>query len=461
MHNEWFRALPSIDEVQKHENYEVLKSEGLDEVRLTNWLREEVERMRNHIRTGKFSVQPEKQALIDDILHRLTARVLTWQKPRLEQVINATGTVLHTNLGRARLSDEAAEAAKEAGRRYSTIEYNKETGERGSRQKVVEDRLTTLTGAESAMVVNNNAAAVYFVLQAFASGRKVIVSRGELVEIGGSFRVSSIMEESGAQLVEVGTTNKTHLYDYERALNEETAMVMKVHTSNFYMQGFTQSVSSETIQEMNGREDILLFEDLGSGVMYDFSKEHIGQEPTVQQAVKSGADLITFSGDKLLGGPQAGIIAGKKSLIDQLKKHQLARVLRVDKMTFAALDETLKAYISEETAKALPAVRDVIEPADVVYERALLLADKLQAKHYKTEVYPVKSQVGGGTMPEVELNSFGVCVAKESVTAAELERTIRLQSDPAVIARIQDGWVCLDLRTIALDEIEDAAAAFP
>ena len=287
----------------------------------------------------------------------------------------------------------------ETAQNYSNLEYKLQEGERGSRHSHVEALVKEITGAEAAMVVNNNAAAVYLVLRALAENKEVIVSRGQLVEIGGSFRISSIMEESGAKLVEIGTTNKTHLYDYENALHPETAIIMKVHTSNFKVIGFTKSVETEALIGLTqSSENVIFYEDLGSGALFDFRKHGIGDEPVVREVIEMGADIVTFSGDKLLGGPQAGIIAGKKKIIDWLKKHQLARVVRVDKMTLAALEGTLIDYArGENSIQNIPTIRDLLVSIDVIDERSKRFVTNLlqDSDHFKQEFSRVQVKLAG------------------------------------------------------------------
>ncbi|MGB8001305.1 MAG: L-seryl-tRNA(Sec) selenium transferase, partial [Anaerobacillus sp.] len=367
-------------------------------------------------------------------------------------LVNATGVVLHTNLGRARLSEAALSHMMAVARSYSTLEYNLEKGERGSRHSIAEKWICEATGAEAAMVVNNNAAAVFLVLSALAKEKEVVVSRGELVEIGGSFRVSSIMEESGAMLKEIGTTNKTHSSDYEQAITEETAMVMKVHRSNFAMVGFTSEVEREEISAIAKDNDVIFYEDLGSGALYDYRKQGIGEEPTVQETLEAGADLVSFSGDKLLGGPQAGMIAGRQDLIDRLKKNQLARVLRVDKVTLAALEATLRQHILEGSTD-IPAIRDITKKAEEIMTRAIDLQNKLLLNKacYDTEVISGTSQVGGGTMPAVELETFLLSIRSKRFSASELEQRLRNRNIP-VIVRIKEERLLIDLRTVSEDE---------
>ena len=341
---------------------------------------------------------------------------------------------------------------------YSNLEYNLERGVRGSRHSHVEELVKRLTGAEAAMVVNNNAAAVYIILRALASNKEVIVSRGQLVEIGGSFRISSIMEESGATLVEVGTTNKTHLYDYERALSEDTRMILKVHTSNFKVVGFTESVETEELAQLASlHEQVILYEDLGSGVLYDYRKHGIGNEPVVNEVLKMGADIVSFSGDKLLGGPQAGIIAGKKHLIEKLKKHQLARVLRVDKMTLAALEATLMQYSKgKDELMKIPVVADLLATADEIKQRTTRFLEELKKMtgSYEISIKPDISQVGGGTMPDVELPTYVASLQHKQLSASTVEHLLRTKHSPSIVVRIQKDVIQIDLRTVSKEEEE-------
>jgi L-seryl-tRNA(Ser) seleniumtransferase len=306
------------------------------------------------------------------------------------------------------------------------------------------------------MVVNNNASAVYLVLRALATNKEVIVSRGQLVEIGGSFRISSIMEESGAKLIEVGTTNKTHLYDYEKAVSPETAIVMKVHTSNFKVIGFTKSVETAELVDLTKQlESVIFYEDLGSGALYDFRKHGIGEEPVVKEVIELGADVVSFSGDKLLGGPQAGIIAGKKEIIDRLKKHQLARVVRVDKMTLAALEGTLIDYARGDKGLVnIPTVRDLLVPIEELDVRLQSFVTNLLQKtgKYVTKITEGTSQVGGGTMPDVELPTIIVALKHRTLTAEQLGRKLRTEVKPAIVGRIQKEEFIIDLRTVTPEE---------
>ncbi|WP_059170641.1 L-seryl-tRNA(Sec) selenium transferase [Bacillus sp. FJAT-27445] len=452
------RSIPPVHEIQQDSRfYSLLEATALDSSQLINHVRSVIDEIRESILSGSWNgPNPGTTAFNDDFFVRLEAKVKRDYSYTIKKVINATGTILHTNLGRARLSEEAIRHAAEAAGNYSNLEYKLDEGKRGSRHSHIENLLKELTGAEAAMVVNNNAAAVYLILRALAQNREVIVSRGQLVEIGGSFRISSIMEESGAKLVEIGTTNKTHLYDYEKALSDNTAMIMKVHTSNFKTIGFTKTV--ETL-ELSGlaalHEDIIYYEDLGSGALYDFRKHGIGDEPHVKEVIEMGADIVSFSGDKLLGGPQAGIIAGRKHLIDQLKKHQLARVVRVDKMTLGALEATLLDYAKgEKGIMSIPTIANLLAGAEELKERSEAFIRILIAKthQYTAKAVGATSQVGGGTMPDVSLPSYAVALSHKSLTAEQLGTKLRTEALEPIVVRIQNEEVLLDLRTVTPHE---------
>lgn len=454
------RSIPPVHELQNHQRFRaILEENHMDFTQLTKYLKEVIDNIRTSIINGTWAGGiPGSNLFFEDLFHLLEEQIKSHFSYTLERVINATGTILHTNLGRARLSEKAINHVIETAKNYSNLEYRLKEGERGSRHSHVEDLLKTITGAEAAMVVNNNAAAVYLVLRTLAENKEVIVSRGQLVEIGGSFRISSIMEESGAKLVEVGTTNKTHLYDYKIAVTPETSMIMKVHTSNFKVVGFTESVGTEELAHLkNELHDVILYEDLGSGALFDFNAYGIGEEPVVKEVIEMGADIVTFSGDKLLGGPQAGIIAGKKSMIDQLKKHQLARVVRVDKMTLAALEGTLMDYAKGgDELKNIPVIRDLLVSIDELSRRAGVFVSNLlkETSQYEAKIVPSVSQVGGGTMPDVEIPSMVITLKHCSLTAEQLSRILRTKKKPAIITRIQKDELIIDLRTVSPEEEE-------
>ncbi|MDP4551315.1 L-seryl-tRNA(Sec) selenium transferase [Alkalihalobacillus macyae] len=446
------RELPPVHLVQEELVEKGIATE-LPQSLVKEMIQQEVNEIRHQLLNNSYNgTAQSREEFLNKIIHTIHLKSQQSGTLNLKSVINATGVVLHTNLGRARLSEAALEHMVEVARSYSTLEYNLEKGERGSRHSITEEWICKLTGAEAAMVVNNNAAAVFLILSALANEKEVIVSRGELVEIGGSFRVSSIMEESGAKLTEVGTTNKTHPYDYENGITDETAMLMKVHRSNFALIGFTAEVERSKLANIARTNNVIFYEDLGSGALFDYRKALIGDEPTVQETLESGADLVSFSGDKLLGGPQAGMIAGKKDLIDQLKKHQLARVLRVDKFTLAALEATLKQHLFNET-DSIPAIRDITKGMHEIKSRAESFEEKLQlnTSSYVTEIVQGTSQVGGGTMPAVELPTYILSIASSSFSVNELEERLRTHTSP-VITRINGDRILMDFRTVTESE---------
>ncbi|MDN3015950.1 L-seryl-tRNA(Sec) selenium transferase [Paenibacillus sp. BSR1-1] len=455
---EWLRSIPPVHEFQNHNRFlSLLEVSRLDFVQLSKQMKEVLDDIRSSILNEHWQkANPGTMEFINEVFDLLEKRLKSHFSLTLENVINATGTILHTNLGRARLSESAIQHVVETARNYSNLEYKLVEGERGSRHSHVEALIQDITGAEAAMVVNNNAAAVYLVLRAFAEKKEVIVSRGQLVEIGGSFRISSIMEESGANLIEVGTTNKTHLYDYEKAITPETAIVMKVHTSNFKVVGFTKSVETKELVDFTKKLDhVIFYEDLGSGALFDFRKHGIGDEPVVKEVIEMGADVVTFSGDKLLGGPQAGIIAGKKEIIDRLKKHQLARVLRVDKMTLAALEGTLIDYARGEKAMHnIPVIRDLLVPLNELDGRCHGFVTNLlqRTNEYETKIFQDTSQVGGGTMPDVTLPTMVIALKHNIMSAEQLGRKLRTETRPAIIGRIQKDEFLIDLRTVTAEE---------
>lgn len=453
------RNIPPVHELQKEERFkELMNQNGIDFIHMTNIMKDVITDIRQEILNGQWKGdEPVTETFMDALFTRAEAAVRKRYSYTLKRVINATGTILHTNLGRSRLSERAAAHILETSMNYSNLEYKLAEGERGSRHSHVEGLLKELTGAEAAMVVNNNAAAVYLVLKALAADKEVIVSRGQLVEIGGSFRISSIMEESGAKLAEVGTTNKTHLYDYESAINEETAMILKVHTSNFKVVGFTRTVETKELAILAKDKNVIFYEDLGSGALFDFKSRGIGDEPVVSDVLKMGADIVSFSGDKLLGGPQAGIIAGKKELIHALKKHQLARVLRVDKMTLAALEGTLLDYLKGgEGLKNIPVIRDMLTTREELRIRTERFLHKLESvsDQYFFSMKESTGQVGGGTMPDVKLPSWVAVLKHKHQSAEHVGRQLRILFSPSIIVRIHKEEIIFDLRTVTDEEEE-------
>jgi L-seryl-tRNA(Ser) seleniumtransferase len=393
-----------------------------------------LERAREEIRAGRDPGDPVLLAL---------AELGSARRPRLRRVLNATGVLVHTNLGRAPLAPAALERIQEVGAGYSTLEYDVEAGGRGSRQEHLAGLLQRLTGAEAALVVNNNAAAVLLALAALAEGREVLVSRGELIEIGDGFRIPDVLARSGARLVEVGTTNRTRAADYERAIGPETAVLLRVHQSNFRVVGFAEQPRLEELAALARQHELPLVDDLGSGALLD-----LGDEPTAQASLAAGADLVCFSGDKVLGGPQAGIVVGRADLVERLRRHPLQRALRADKLTLAALEGTLALYLDPGRARAqIPVLRMLDEPAESVRVRAERLAGLVGG-----EVEETIARVGGGALPLVELASFA-CAVEE-----ELAQALRA-GNPPVIALVRDGRTQLDCRTLSDGDVDEVAAA--
>ena len=375
----------------------------------------------------------------------------------LQPLINATGIVIHTNLGRSILSEKILENVKKVSESYSNLEYNLEEGKRGKRYAHITGLLREITGAESALIVNNNAAAVFLSLSTLAKGKEVIVSRGELVEIGGSFRVPDVMASSGAILREVGATNKTHLKDYKNAINENTALILKVHQSNFRITGFTEDVPIEELKKLSEKHNIPLMYDLGSGCMIDLRPYGIHSEPSVQEIMKSGVDIITFSGDKLLGGPQGGVIVGRKELIERMQKNPLTRAVRIDKLTLAAFEAVLMEYVDlEKAVENIPTLNMLLQKPETIKERAKKIASgiKRHVKNAEVEVVSDKSKAGGGSLPEMEFPTYAVSIKPENISVNELEERLR-KGTPPIVARIKDDALLLDARTIRNEEIDE------
>jgi L-seryl-tRNA(Ser) seleniumtransferase len=397
--------------------------------------------------------------MIDAVKHAVRKAM----RPNLRPTINATGVVVHTNLGRSLLAAEAVENLVTIASRYSNLEYDLSAGKRGSRYSSVEDLICEISGAEAAMVVNNNAAAVLLCLETIARNKEVIVSRGELVEIGGSFRVPDVMTKSGSILKEVGTTNRTHLKDYQNAIVPNTGLLLKVHTSNYSVVGFTAEVSLRQLVDLGADHQLPVMEDLGSGTFIDFSKYGLVKEPTVQESVSAGADVITFSGDKLLGGPQAGLIVGKKKIVDQIKKNPLTRALRIDKLTLAALESTLRLYRDEQkAARIIPTLRMIMVPLQEVQKRARRLADALENMgdaRMHIQLIERSSKTGGGALPLMELPSLCVGIQIKGISPNTLEKRMR-NNEPPIIGRIESDLFVMDPRTIQEDELSLIETAF-
>jgi L-seryl-tRNA(Ser) seleniumtransferase len=384
------------------------------------------------------------------------------QSLNLRTTVNATGIVIHTNLGRSLLAESAIEHLCAVGRRYSNLEFDLDKGRRGSRYTNVEDLICEISGTESAIVVNNNAGAVLLSLETMAACKKVIVSRGELVEIGGSFRIPDVMTKSRGILCEVGTTNRTHLRDYENAVDEQTALLLKVHKSNYSVVGFSAEVSLKDLVALGQKHKIPVMEDLGSGTFIDFSHYGLLKEPTVQESVSAGVDIITFSGDKLLGGPQAGLVVGKKACIDRIKKNPITRALRIDKLTLAALESTLRLYRDEEKAvQAIPTLRMMLQPIATLEEKAARLKKMLESagrSRLTVASLDLVSRPGGGSLPLLELPSKGLGIRIDGLSSNAIEKSLRLSSPP-IIGRIEDDMVVMDMRTLQDDELETIRSA--
>jgi len=456
MSDNLFRYIPKVDELLIDTDIKMVLQDVPRKTVLDS-IREELDMFRDDIKENKLN-EDEVKKRRDKIINSILCRIKKKNTYALKRVINGTGIVIHTNIGRSLISKEVMENVVEIATNYSNLEYDVSTGERGSRYSHLKDIITEITGAEDAMVVNNNAAAVMLVLSTMAKGKEVIVSRGELIEIGGSFRIPDVMEESGAILKEVGTTNKTHLKDYENAINENTAGLLKVHTSNYRILGFTSSVSSEELYPLKIKYNLPIIEDLGSGVLIDLSKFGLEYEPTVQDSVKKGVDIVTFSGDKLLGGPQAGIIVGKKEYIDRMKKNPLTRAFRVDKFTISALEATFRLYLDEKIAvEKIPTLRMLSMTAKELEERAKKLYDKI-AKTVDNGICNIEivdsfSEVGGGSLPLEKIPTKCIRISLKEYSITDFERALREFRIP-IIARVYKNSLYLDIRTIQLEEYD-------
>lgn len=398
-----------------------------------------------------------------NLLTRVARRVSELQAPNLKRTVNATGVVVHTNLGRSLLAREAIDHVMDMATHYSNLEFNLAIGRRGSRYSAIEDLLCELTGAEAAMAVNNNAGAVLLSLDTLARGKEVVISRGELVEIGGSFRIPDVMAKSGAILKEVGTTNRTHPRDYENAITTETGLLLKVHSSNFSIVGFTAAVGLDQMVALGRQFNLPVMEDLGSGNLIDLTRYGLDAEPTVQASVSAGMDVVTFSGDKLLGGPQAGLIVGKQAIMERIKANPLTRALRIDKMTLAALEATLRLYRDEPTAiRKIPTLRMLLDQRPEIERRARQLAQglkPLESAGLAVDLYDMPSRAGGGALPLLALASCCVGVAMAGRSANAIENDMR-RHRPPIIGRIENDRFIMDPRTIQEDEIEIIVKAF-
>jgi len=455
---ERLRALPGVDRVLQDDL--IVKLAGdFPQTLITEAIQQVVDDLRQQLldqdaKVADEQLQTENVAAAAAELCRRSAR------PSLRPVINATGTLLHTNLGRAPLAEQALQAICDTARGYSNLELTLESGKRGHRFDHVEALLCRLTGAEAALVVNNNAGAVLLALTALGKGREAIVSRGELVEIGGAFRIPDVMEAGGLRLKEVGSTNRTHLRDYQNAISEETVMLVKAHTSNYRIVGFTSDVPAKELVSLAREHNLIVLEDLGSGMLFDLSGYGLPQEPTVTETVEAGVDVITFSGDKLLGGPQAGIIVGNKDLLAKIKHHPLARALRIDKLTLAALETTLRLYLDRKDAiRNVPLLRMLDAEATGSEKRCKKLLKSLQGKvAAQLEMIADFARVGGGAMPLAELADHSLAIKPDTLSLEQLAYRLRTCPTP-VMGRLQDERFLINLRAVRDDQMVDLTAA--
>ncbi|MFP4498358.1 MAG: L-seryl-tRNA(Sec) selenium transferase [Vulcanimicrobiota bacterium] len=449
--NSLLRVLPSVDEVM-HEKIIEDFAPDIPREYLVEAVRKAIEEKRNTLMHGN---EIDSDDIKNDILNSVFFYLEQASRTSLKRIINGAGIIIHTNIGRAVLSKNAVGNAVKAARGYTNLEFDLETGKRGKRMMHLKKYLAELTGAEDSLVVNNNAAAVMLVLDTYAKGREVIVSRGELIELGGSFRLPDVLKKSGAILKEVGCTNKTHLRDYEEAINENTAMILKTHMSNYAIQGFTKEVSGEELIKLGKKYNVMVVEDLGSGLMVDLSRYGLSGEATVRQVVDAGLDLVTMSGDKLLGGPQAGIIVGKTEYVSALAKNPLTRALRLDKMTIAALEGTLSLYKDYELMeKEIPFFQMLSLTKEEIRKRGENIINRVFDKTGRKscfEIIPGGSRTGGGAFPVIDIPTWLIAIDLPGKTAEEL-RCDFLKTDPPVLTFRNQGKICIDLRTVFPDE---------
>ncbi|WP_321372338.1 L-seryl-tRNA(Sec) selenium transferase [uncultured Desulfuromusa sp.] len=446
------RTIPAIDRVLREKSMLALAQQLPQEI-LSHAVQKLIASLRQEILTTEENISPER-LLPTAIATVAAAHCREFLQPSLRKVINATGTLLHTNLGRAPLSPQSLRAINDVAAGYSNLEFELDSGCRGQRFSHVERLLKQLTGAEAAFVVNNNSGAVLLALTALGKGREAVVSRGELVEIGGAFRIPEVMEAGGVILREVGSSNRTHLRDYQQAISENTAILLKVHTSNYRIVGFTKEVPARELLPVAREHDLILMEDLGSGLLLDLSGYGLEREPTVPEVVKAGVDVITFSGDKLLGGPQAGLIVGRADLIKKIRKHPLARALRIDKLTLAALESTLRLYLQPEQAlQELPVLQMFSADPELQKQRCQHLYEQLSAEALDAEIALVEdiSRVGGGAMPLTELSDWAVEINPLVKRTADLAKQLRTFS-PAVVTRVQNDRLLVNLRAVFATE---------
>ncbi|HEX5414827.1 MAG TPA: L-seryl-tRNA(Sec) selenium transferase [Chloroflexota bacterium] len=437
MRTDEFRRLPSVDRLLQAP---ALADSALPRALLVDAARAALGAAREGVATGRPAPSPD--ALVEEVLARLRER----EQASLRPAINATGVIVHTNLGRAPVSDEAAMAMAAIAAGYSNLEFDLATGGRGSRHAHLTSLLREVTGAEDGIAVNNNAGAVLLALSALAAGREVVISRGQAVEIGGGFRIPDVMRQSGARLVEVGTTNRTYLRDYAEAITPTTALLLRVHPSNFRVAGFVHSVEIGELVALAREAGVAVMDDVGSGALLDPARFGLAHEPLVGESARAGADIVCFSGDKLLGGPQAGIVVGKAGAVERVRRHPLARALRIDKASLAGLEVTLRHYVRGEALQKVPIWRMIAEPAERLEQRAHALAGSLE--HLAVTVLETRAPVGGGSLPEETLPSWAVRVASFSAASADaLAATLRGGSPP-IVGRVEHDALLLDLRTV-------------
>lgn len=448
------RFLPSINELLQTETAKEIEAKtGAN--RLTELARTAVETLRRKLSEPNQTENFSREDLLNQAASVLESIFQTEQKKRLQKVINATGVIIHTNLGRAPLSEKVVETIAENAARYCNLEYDLETGKRGRRGAAAEKLLAEITGAESAIVVNNCAAACILVLTALCKDGEAIVSRGELVEIGGDFRIPDVMRESGAILREVGATNRTKISDYEKAIGENTKLIVKVHPSNYRIIGFTETPSVADLADLAHEKNILLYEDAGSGALVDLAKFGLADEPLISRSISGGADVVTFSGDKLLGAIQAGLIVGKKNVIETLREHPFYRALRASKMTYAILETVLEDFQKEKAFEEVPVLKMISMTKEQILERAKSFTEKLiENKNLTFEIVEGKSVIGGGSAPDVQPPSYLISVSHKEFPANRLDQILRL-SNPPVIGRIIEDKFVFDLRTVFEDEEAD------
>jgi len=453
MPNQLLRSLPSIERLLERPLASQLSAD-MSRERVRDLLREITGELREQLAAESQPSVPNAKSLTELVERRLELRAAECARPSLRRVINATGVIIHTNLGRAPLANQAIQAVSEAAAHYTNLEYDLKAGERGHRELHCQELLARLAGSEAAVLANNNAAAVLLLLNTLAEGGEVIVSRGELIEIGGSFRIPEIMEKSGATLREVGTTNRTRISDYQRALSERTKLIFRVHPSNYRIIGFTERPSAHQIADLAHRAGVPSFEDLGSGCLIDLSPYGVKGEPVVAESLKAGISVVSFSGDKMLGGPQAGVIAGSREIVDRVRRNPLMRAMRVDKMTYAAIEATLRLYDRGEALSEVPVIRAIASTHEQIRDRAARLCESIARSTngaLNASLEDGKSVIGGGSAPEVSLPTVLVALLGNSMSASSIEELLRSHSIP-IITRTERDRVLIDLRTVAEDD---------